>query len=497
MTMATQNIEKINDIFNCKLLLEDGTEFTIPLREDGYIYATGLCKVAGKKMYDWLRLKETKLLTTNLEEKLAPVSKNLVEIYKGGNLKNSQGTWIHPDLGLNLAQWCSPSFSAQISKWLRELIFTLNVELGKEKSNGEISEKYEEIIKKLEVSEEKLEQTESINKELSKKYQAIHTNHQTYLRRKEKYKLKTGPCVYVIDMKKMYDDEEIMRFKIGQSGDITNRVSGFRTSNPFCKVIAVFYTDKSVELERSIKLRYEKQLFPNNSEFVSGVSKEDLMDDIVKLADILNFKYTIETNEELDKFNRHILCEKDIEEVLQVDAVITLDGFKRCGGLHHETEESRLQPVSNFFKNKGNPDGIARLCKECYLVGVCGEDRKRQKKVAIPEHNIETQKWCNLCETVKEHKDFYTNKMTKDGLHSNCKACKREQKKKQKEEKKKNTPPPPEKKLSEEAQQKLKEIQSKNPLERFSKNELIELLKEKGIKFSRKKTKGEMIKVLE
>jgi hypothetical protein len=498
MTTTTQKIEKINDIFNCKLLLEDGTEFTIPLREDGYIYATGLCKVAGKKMYDWLRLKETKLLTKNLEEKLAPVSKNLVEIYKGNNSnKNSQGTWIHPDLGLNLAQWCSPSFSAQISKWLRELIFTLNVELGKEKSNGEISEKYEEIIKKLEVTEEKLEQTESMNKELSKKYQAIHTNHQTYLRRKEKYKLKTGPCVYVIDMKKMYDDEEIKRFKIGQSGDITNRVSGFRTSNPFCKVIAVFYTDKSVELERSIKLRYDKQLFPNNSEFVSGVSKEDLMDDIIKLADILNFKYTIETNEELDKFNRHILCEKEIEEVLQVNAVITPDGIKRCGGLYHETEESRLQPVSNFFKNKGNDDGIARLCKECFLIGAYGENRKQKKVTTIPKHDITNQKWCNLCETVKEHKDFYTNKMTKDGLHANCKACKGEQKKKHKEEKKKNTPPPPEKKLSEEEQQKLKEIQSKNPLERFSKNELIELLKEKGIKFSKKKTKGEMIKVLE
>ena len=51
MTTTTQNFEKINDIFNCKLTLENGTEFTIPLREDGYIYATGLCNAAGKKIY--------------------------------------------------------------------------------------------------------------------------------------------------------------------------------------------------------------------------------------------------------------------------------------------------------------------------------------------------------------------------------------------------------------------------------------------------------------
>ena len=54
--MTTRTFEKIEDIFQCKLLLEDGTEFTIPLREDGYIFATALCKAVGKKPNDWLRL---------------------------------------------------------------------------------------------------------------------------------------------------------------------------------------------------------------------------------------------------------------------------------------------------------------------------------------------------------------------------------------------------------------------------------------------------------
>ena len=496
MTTTTQKFEKINDIFNCKLLLEDGTEFTIPLREDGYIYATGLCNAVGKKMYDFLRLKETKNLQKKIIEKKSGIT-DLVEVYKGNKILTAykHGTWIHPDLGLNLAQWCSPNFSAQVSKWLRELIFTGKVELGKEKSDEEIDAKYQQIIKDL---QEKLDQTENlVNKELSKKFRTIHINHQAYLRHKELYKLKMGSCVYVIDMKKMYDEEEMMRFKIGQTGDITNRVSGFRTTNPFCKVIAVIYTDKNIELEKSIKVKYEKKLLPNNSEFVSGVSKEILLQTILNLADILELNYTIETDEELEKFNRHVLLEKDVEEVA-VDAEITPEGTKRCGGLHHETEESRMQPVSNYFKHKGNKDGIARLCKECYLIGVYGDKRKRRKVILIPKHDIATQKWCNLCETVKQHEEFYADKMTKDGLNANCKACKIEQKRKRKEEKKKNELiPPPEKKLSEEEQQKLKEIQSKNPLERFSKNELIQLLKEKGIKFSRKKTKGEMIKVLE
>lgn len=502
MTTTTQNFEKINDIFNCKLVLEDGTEFTIPLREDGYIYATGLCSVSGKRMHNWLRLRETKNLQTEIEKKLEEtivtqkgVTKLAIEKYQSGNAY-TQGTWIHPDLGLNLAQWCSPNFSAQVSKWLRELIFTGTVELGKEKTDEEISTKYQQIIKDL---QEKLEQTENLvkaydenNKELSKKFRKININHQAYLRHKELYRLKTGPCVYVIDMKKMYDEEEIMRYKIGQTGDITSRVSAFRTSNPFCKVIAVIYTDKNIDLEKTIKNRFEDELLPNNSEFVSGVPKEILISDILKLADIQKFKYTMETHEELEKFNRHVLLEKEVVEKDTNEE----DGIKRCGGLYHETEESRLQPVSNYFKNKGNPDGIARLCKECYLVGVYGDKRKRRKIVTIPKHDTSIQKWCNLCETIKEHKDFYPDKMKKDGLSANCKACKSDQKKKRKEEKKKNMPQPPEKKLTEEEKEKINQIQSKNPLERFSKNELIELLKEKGMKASHKMTKNIMIESL-
>jgi len=140
--MTTQTFEKVNDIFNCKLMLEDGSEFEIPLREDGYIYATGLCKAVNKKMYNWLRLKETKNLQKDVDKKLREKSDTQtrvsLEVYKGNTSKYSQGTWIHPDLGLNLAQWCSTNFSAQVSKWLRELIFTGKVELGKEKSNEEI-----------------------------------------------------------------------------------------------------------------------------------------------------------------------------------------------------------------------------------------------------------------------------------------------------------------------------------------------------------------------
>ena len=43
-----EKFEKTGDIINCKLLLEDNKEFIIPMREDGYIFATALCKLVNK-----------------------------------------------------------------------------------------------------------------------------------------------------------------------------------------------------------------------------------------------------------------------------------------------------------------------------------------------------------------------------------------------------------------------------------------------------------------
>ena len=167
----TSSFEKTNDIIKCKLILEDNTEFIIPMREDGYIFATGLCKASGKIVGNWLRLKETKELVRKLEKSdiHIPSSGKFVETYKGGNDKYNQGTWIHPDLGIQLAQWCSPSFAVQVSKWVREIVITGKVEIGKEKSN-------EELLYELEKIKALLQEQVQINEDLSNKNKELETD---------------------------------------------------------------------------------------------------------------------------------------------------------------------------------------------------------------------------------------------------------------------------------------------------------------------------------
>lgn len=511
--MTTRTFEKNDDIFQCKLLLENGTEFTIPLREDGYIFATALCKTVGKRVNHWLSLKETKELKNKLEKSVTgfQVTK-FIEVHQAGNMYN-QGTWVHPDLGLNLAQWCSPSFSLQVSKWLRELIFTGNVEVENEKSEDEIDNKYKEIIKELEDTKERLENAENLiqkydrkNIELSKKYNKINLNHQYYLRRKELHKLKRGNSVYLLDMKINYDNENITRIKVGHSSDITSRISGFRTSNPFCKVLFVMYTYNSEVIEKAMKTKYEKFLKPNNSEFITGVNFDELKDDILSISKMLNCEYTLETDAELENFNKHIIQEGEIEEINDNEII---DGKKRCGGLYHKTEESRILSLSEYFKNKGNTDGHSRLCKECYLIGVYGDKRKKRKVVVIPKFDTSVDKWCNKCENIKEHKDFYADKAKKDGLSANCKSCKQEQKKNYVNKIKFNEDEEQEIKVDKSVFDEnfiskytiydLRKISENNNLKfttHHSKKELINIIKEnKAIDPLKKNTKKELMKI--
>ena len=84
---------------------------------DGYINATRLCKQAGKLFADYRRLAETQAFLVELESDMGiPISK-LVQSIRGGN-NQLQGTWVHPQVAINLGQWLSPQFAVQVSKWV-------------------------------------------------------------------------------------------------------------------------------------------------------------------------------------------------------------------------------------------------------------------------------------------------------------------------------------------------------------------------------------------
>lgn len=84
---------------------------------DGYVNATAMCQAVGKQINDYARLKTTpQYLDALSSETGIPVS-DLIQSIKGGQ-PGLQGTWVHPQVAIHLAQWLSPEFSVKVTKWV-------------------------------------------------------------------------------------------------------------------------------------------------------------------------------------------------------------------------------------------------------------------------------------------------------------------------------------------------------------------------------------------
>ena len=118
--MSSIVIEEVKeDIVYSNITLNNVVITSRPL--DHYVNATQLCQAGGKKFSHWFSLETTKELINELSSDAGITASLLVETIRGKSSKFTQGSWIHPDLSIQLAQWISPKFAIQVSKWIRTL----------------------------------------------------------------------------------------------------------------------------------------------------------------------------------------------------------------------------------------------------------------------------------------------------------------------------------------------------------------------------------------
>ena len=248
-------------------------------REDGYVNATALCKAGGKRFYDWNRLESTKELIDELKSENGDSRfGKLVDIKKGGNDKNLQGSWIHPDLAVQLAQWISPKFALRVSKWVRELAMTGSVVLYEEKQSAELME-------------------------LQKNYRLLKMNHGKLLEKRSHHKFKNGFVYYIIsDM-----ESKEKKYKPGFEGvDINIRLAQHRSTMPGIRLEMLVYAN-SAEcriLEKTMLTRYSGKRKYNNHEWIYGIDKDHIMQSTQTMLDFLGVEYVLE--EEIEKYNIEI-----------------------------------------------------------------------------------------------------------------------------------------------------------------------------------------------
>jgi hypothetical protein len=115
--------------------------FTIEQRStDGFINGTAMCASHNKDISDWLKTTPTLELFEALAEDLGleinpdakpnSIKTRVATLYpsliivKRGSAKNGGGTYVHPDLAVPLAQWCSARFAIQVSRWIKQWLLT-------------------------------------------------------------------------------------------------------------------------------------------------------------------------------------------------------------------------------------------------------------------------------------------------------------------------------------------------------------------------------------
>lgn len=99
------------------LITHNVNDITIGLRAaDGYINATAMCTASGKLLAHYLENQTTKAFLEALCENIGIPIFELVQVKRGRN----GGTWVHPQVAINLGQWCSPLFAVLVSKWVYE-----------------------------------------------------------------------------------------------------------------------------------------------------------------------------------------------------------------------------------------------------------------------------------------------------------------------------------------------------------------------------------------
>jgi len=238
---------------------------------------------------------------------------------KGGAGKNKENIFLTVD---TFKYFCMKAgtkkaddihkYYVKLEKLLHETLLEQTDELQIQLEQKEQESKEQQKLLEHKEEQYKIALTYEQNKAkyLAEQHKKLNNKHQSILKRRTIYHLKEGNCVYLIKM----DDRE-KNFKIGITGNITDRIGHYRTGSPFCKLLFVLYTEEADLLERIIKTKYSKNMLLSNREIFTRISHKEVAKVVVDFANNLNLSFTVENEEELDRFNSDVILEEDSEEV--------------------------------------------------------------------------------------------------------------------------------------------------------------------------------------
>lgn len=103
-------------------IVKQFNEAPITFNDEGWFNATEAAKAFGKRPNDWLALPSTIEYLSALEESDAGKSGIAFVVTKKGGRAGSQGTWLHPKLGVAFARWLDVRFAVWCDAQVDDII---------------------------------------------------------------------------------------------------------------------------------------------------------------------------------------------------------------------------------------------------------------------------------------------------------------------------------------------------------------------------------------
>jgi hypothetical protein len=175
--------------------------------EDGYINITNLCKAGRKEFKHWNSLAKTKAFLKALSTAVGIPTAVLIHLgteSKFGTTEETSGTWVHPQVAINIAQWISPQFDVKVSAWVLEVMMTGKIDITNTKSYREL-------------------QQDNKNKQLK-----IQLMTKKYVKKQPRTQYNERNVIYILTTANMKKER---RYILGKATNLTSRLSVYNKSD--------------------------------------------------------------------------------------------------------------------------------------------------------------------------------------------------------------------------------------------------------------------------
>jgi hypothetical protein len=276
--VSRQTIVEIEQVIDTPEELKDESYELVPLEldngyiiesrdEDGYINITNLCKAGGKEFKAWNRLDKTKAFLKALSTAVGISTTVLIHVGTGskfGTTEETTGTWVHPQVAINIAQWISPQFDVKVSAWVLEVMMTGKVDITNTK-------RYREL------------QQDNKNKQLK-----IQLMTKKYVKKQPRAQYEEKNVIYILTTANMKKER---RYILGKATNLTSRLSVYNKSDEH----EVVYYQECLDEERMSIV--ESLVFCKLKEYREQANRERFL-----LPEIGKVDFFINTIKECIKF---------------------------------------------------------------------------------------------------------------------------------------------------------------------------------------------------